>query len=61
MAEEKNIMQEPQPDYGKAELDQLRAALKRTHFERFKVMTSLMKMDSMFRRAKITHKPIPNK
>lgn len=47
---------EPQPDYEKAEMDQLRDALKRTHKERFLMMTRLMKMNIMFRRAKITHK-----
>jgi hypothetical protein len=44
-------------DYEKAELDQLRAALKRSYTERFLVMTSLMKMSKMFRKAKITHAP----
>ena len=49
---------EPQPDYEKAEMDLLRAALKKTYTERFKTMTTLMKMNIMFRRAKITHRPI---
>jgi hypothetical protein len=43
--------------YEKAELDQLYTALKRSYTERFKMMTTLMKMDKMFRQAKITHKP----
>jgi len=43
--------------YEKAEMDLLRAALKRTYEERFLVMTSLMKMNIMFKKAKITHKP----
>jgi hypothetical protein len=30
----KNIIQEPQPDYEKAEMDLLRAALKRSYTER---------------------------
>ncbi len=38
-------------------MDQLRTALKRTYMERFKMMTTLMKMNIMFRKAKITHKP----
>lgn len=61
MSNPKNIVQEPQADYEKAEMDLLRAALKRSHFERFKMMTTLMKMNTMFRRAKITHKPFPSK
>ena len=43
--------------YEKAEMDLLRDALKRTHKERFLVMTRLMKMNSMFRNAKITFTP----
>ena len=61
MPDEKNdIVSEPQPDYEKAELDLLRAALKRSYPERFKVMTTLMKMNFMLKNAKITHKK-PNK
>jgi hypothetical protein len=59
MSDDKNILQEPQPDYEKAEMDLLRAALKRSYTERFKMMTTLMKMNIMFRKAKITHKPFP--
>lgn len=43
--------------YEKAEMDLLRAALKRTDKERFLVMTRLMKMNIMFRKAKITYTP----
>ena len=32
---------EPEPDYEKAEMDQLRDALKRTHKERFLMITTL--------------------
>ncbi len=46
------------PDFEKAELDLLREGLKRTHEERFKMMTLLMKRNSMLRNAKITHKPL---
>lgn len=42
-------------DYEKAEMDQLRAALKRSYRERFLVMTRLMKIGIMLRKAKITH------
>jgi hypothetical protein len=44
-------------DYEKAEMDQLRNALKRTYTERFLMMTTLMKMNEMFRRAKIIKAP----
>lgn len=56
--ENKHIVQEPQPDYEKAELDLLRDALKRSYTERFQMMTLLMKRSIMFKKAKITHKPI---
>ena len=56
-SQNKNIANEPQPDYEKAEMDLLRAALKKTYTERFKTMTTLMKMNIMFRQAKITHRP----
>jgi len=58
MSEIKNIVSGQDAFYEKAEMDQLRAALKRTYTERFKMMTTLMKMNIMFRRAKITHKPL---
>ncbi len=54
---DKNTASEPQPDYEKAEVDLLREALKKSYTERFKTMTTLMKMNIMFRRAKITHRP----
>lgn len=59
--ENKYITEEPQPDYEKAEMDLLRDALKRSYTERFKMMTTLMKMNIMFRNAKITHKPFIDK
>lgn len=46
------------PDFEKAELDLLREGLKRSHEERFKIMTLLMKRNIMLRNAKITHKPL---
>lgn len=42
--------------YEKAEMDLLRDALKRTHKERFLMMTRLMKLNIMLKNAKITHK-----
>ncbi len=60
MSEIKNIVNEEDRNayFEKAEMDQLRAALKRTYAERFLMMTKLMKRDIMFRRAKITHQPL---
>ncbi|HEX8331768.1 MAG TPA: hypothetical protein VF622_04055 [Segetibacter sp.] len=55
--EEKNILQEPQADYEKAEIDQLKDALKRTHKERFLMATTLYKVQLTLNKAKITHKP----
>jgi len=49
--------EELQPDFEKAETDLLRTAIKRTDTERFQIMTNLMKMCLLFRKAKITHKP----
>ena len=59
--ENKNIVSEPQPDYEKAEMDLLRAALNRSYTERFKMMATLMKIGFMMNRAKIVHKDIPAK
>ncbi len=52
----KNIIQEPQPHYEKAEMDLLRAALKWSYTERFLIMTTLMKRNIMLQKAKIKHK-----
>lgn len=41
-------------DYESAELNQLRTALRRSYTERFLMMTRLMKMNEMFKKAKIT-------
>ena len=56
--ENKYIAEEPQPDYEKAEMDLLGDALKRFYTERFQMMTLLMKRSIMFKKAKITHKPV---
>jgi len=57
MSENKNILQEPQPDYEKAEMDLLREGLKRTPTERFEMLMQLIKVGIMMKNAKITHKP----
>ena len=59
--ENKNIALEPKPDYEKAEMDLLRDGLKRSYTERFKMMTTLMKIGFMIKRGKLTHKDIPSK
>lgn len=51
------VNEHQETDYEKAEIDQLKEALRRSHKERFLMMTTLMKMNNMFRRAKITHTP----
>jgi hypothetical protein len=54
-----NMLSEAEVDalYEKAEMDLLRDALKRTHKERFLMMTRLMKLNIMLKSAKVTHKP----
>ena len=54
---EKNVFNEDEPYYEKAELDLLRAALKRTHKERLLFATGLYKIQQTFNKAVITHKP----
>jgi hypothetical protein len=51
------LLNDPNAGYEKAEMDQLRAALKRTDKERFLMMTTLMKFNAMMKRAKIIHQP----
>ncbi|MCW3092039.1 MAG: hypothetical protein JWP81_3108 [Ferruginibacter sp.] len=52
-----NLLNEPQPDYEKAEMDLLRDALRRSYSERFLFTTRLYKIQQTLRKAKITHKP----
>ncbi len=52
---ESSKVEEPHFSYGPSEEEQLLRALKRTHTERFQVMTKLMKMNIMLSKAKITH------
>ncbi len=58
MNDDKNILQEPQPDYEKAEMDLLRDALKRSPSQRFDMLMELIKLSYMFKRAKIIHKSV---
>gem|GEM_PF-4718446 len=56
---ESSKVEESHYSYGPSEEEQqLLRALKRTHTERFKVMTKLIKMNLMFSKAKISHQPI---
>jgi hypothetical protein len=59
MKDEKHILNEPQADYEKAELDLLRDGLNRTYTQRFERMTQLIKLGFMLKNAKVTHKPWP--
>lgn len=52
-----SFLKEPDAFYEKAETDQLLRSLNMTYKERFLVMTRLMKMEAMFKRAKILSRP----
>jgi hypothetical protein len=56
----KNILHETDANYEKAELDLLREALKRTHKERFLMLTQLYKTQQTLKKAKITHQHSPD-
>lgn len=56
----KNIIQEPDAGYEKAEMDLLRDALRRNYNERFLMMTRLMKRGTMLKNAKIIRRPLLN-
>ena len=56
-----NIVNDLQSGYKKAEMDLLRDALRRTHEERFLMMTCLYKMQQTMTKATITHHPSPDK
>jgi hypothetical protein len=56
---DKNIVNKPQPDYEKAEMDLLREGLRRSHKERFLFLMTLIKVQNTFNKAKITHKTFP--
>jgi len=52
------LLNDPNAGYEKAEMDQLRAALKRTPEERFFTMTKLIKLGFMLKKAKLTHQTL---
>ena len=54
------FLQEPDSFYEKAEMDQLREALKKSYTERFLTMTRLMKMGIMLSREKIITPSFPS-
>lgn len=55
--EKKKVVADLQPDFEKIELDQLKAALKRTYTERFLMATTLYKVQMTLNKAKITRTP----
>jgi len=57
MSQKKKKVEEPLADYEKAEMDQLREALKRSHKERFLMATRLYKIQQTMQKAVITHQP----
>lgn len=56
----KNIVQEFDAAYEKAETDLLREALNRTHKERFLMLTQLYKIQQTLNKAKITYRNSPD-
>jgi hypothetical protein len=56
----KNIVQEFDTAYEKAEIDLLREALNRTHKERFLMLTQLYKIQQTLNKAKITYRNSPD-
>ena len=57
MSDNRNILNEPQPDYEKAEIDLLREGLNRSFKERFLMATTLYKVQQTLKKATIIHKP----
>lgn len=56
----KNIVQESDAAYEKAETDLLRDGLNRTHKERFLMLTQLYKIQQTLNKAKITYRNSPD-
>lgn len=57
---DKNILNESDEAYEKAETDLLVQALNRTHKERFLMLTQLYKTQQTLKKAKITYRNSPN-
>jgi hypothetical protein len=56
----KNILQEPDSSYEQAEINLLRDALKRSHKERFLMLTQFYKTQQTLKNARITHRNTEN-
>jgi len=56
----KSIVHEPDSGYEQAEVNLLRDALKRTHKERFLMLTQFYKTQQTLKTAKITHRSVEN-
>ncbi|WP_462266052.1 hypothetical protein [Mucilaginibacter sp.] len=54
-------MTEPKHTLTEAELEQLKAGLKRSHKERFEMATRLYKIQMAMKKAVITHQPFISK
>jgi len=52
----RNILQESDSSYEQAEINLLRDALKRSHKERFLMLTQFYKTQQTLQKAKITHR-----
>jgi hypothetical protein len=58
---DKNVLNDPDAGYAKAEMDLLKDALRRSHTERFLMATRLYKISIMLKNAKVTHQPFISK
>ena len=58
--ESKNILQEPDSSYEQGEINLLRDALRRSHKERFLMLTQFYKTQQTLNKAKITHRSVPD-
>lgn len=58
---EKNILQDSDANYERAEMNLLRDSLSKSYTERFQTFTRLYKLQQMLSKAKITHKPFIEK
>jgi hypothetical protein len=56
----KNILQDTDSHYEEAEINLLRAALKRTHKERFLTLTQFYKVQQTLKKAKVTYRNSPD-